>query len=160
MKKAIKLIGVAFLICALAVTAFVYSPGHLDGLWRNHYFGDCLCDSRNVYLFEDGNITLYSSNHLTDPGKGTYRQIGDGRWEVHYTDDDWEMKWIVTPRRFHWMVPKGDAQGNDMILARLFHRSTRSQSDRDLIQGAASRDARIRKAIAEKEANKSIVQSR
>ena len=54
----------------------------IEGMWQNHFYTDCMCDSYNFLLFLDGKIDSYPDKHLTDYSAGTYEDLGSGRYKV------------------------------------------------------------------------------
>ena len=58
----------------LVVAVWWFIPAPLSGYWHTP-MSDCLCDSKNLLVFEDGKVFLWASAHgLAREPRGTYRR--------------------------------------------------------------------------------------
>lgn len=141
----------------LVIGKIVFFPPakSIEGVWKNNYYGDCMCPSENFFLFEEGEITLYSDTHFTNYREGEYESLGDGKFRVTLYNDEYpDLVWDVRPRATWWRQPPDENLGLMRRWARLFYRPDDGVDYQDLIATAEERDTRLREAIAKHEANK------
>ena len=149
------LLGGAILLLIVGKLMFFPSQKSIDGVWKNDYYGACMCSSENFFLFEDGKITLYSDTHFTTYGKGEYEDLGGGKYRVTlYNGDSEDLIWDVRPRVAWWRHPPDANLGLMRRRARLFYRPDDGIDYQNLIATAEQRDTRLREAIAKHKANK------
>jgi hypothetical protein len=126
-------------------------PEPIEGVWKNDYYGVCLCSSENFYLFEDGKIVEYSDRHFTNHNAGEYKELGNGVFEVTLNHNGAPpSKWSVRPRHDIWIHPPDDNLGILRWQARRFYRPDDEAKFRALIASAPERDARFKAAIEKK----------
>ena len=106
MKRA-ALFGVLAIAALIAGWILVRAEAEpIEGIWKNDYYGACLCSAENFYLFEDGKIVEYSDTHFTDYDAGRYKELGNGKYEVTLHHDGMPPSiWIVRPRQTSWVHP-------------------------------------------------------
>ena len=125
-------------------------PEPIDGVWKNDYYGVCLCSCENFYLFEDGKIVEYSDQHFTNYNAGEYKEQGNGVFEVTLNHNGTPpSKWSVRPSQDSWIHPPDENLGILRWQARRFYRPGDESKFRALISSAPERDATF-KAVIEK----------
>jgi hypothetical protein len=132
-----------------------HQPHPIEGVWKNDFYGVCLCQSKNFYLFKDGKIVSYSDGHFTDYDAGRYEDLGDGRFRVilkHNSSPD--SDWIVSPGKDSWRHPPDENAGFKQWRARQFYRPKNDSDEMDLVASAKVRDARLKGAIEKHKTNK------
>ncbi len=149
------LVGGAIVLLVVGKIMFLPQPKSIDGVWKNDYYGACMCSSENFFLFEGGKITLYSDTHFTTYGEGDYEDLGGGKYRVTLHDLEYPGSvWDVQPRATWWMHPPDKNRGLFRWRSRLFYRPDDGIDRQDLISTAEQRDARLKEAIAKHKANK------
>lgn len=97
-----------------------------------------MCDSRNFLLFEDGDISFYSDVHESNLNIGTYRVLGDGRYEVNYPSGSGTMtSWVVRPKLLWWTPPVDPSLPPRMNQWRSFYRPWNRSKDLEIISSAS-----------------------
>lgn len=149
------LLGVAAVALIIGKAIFRPPAQSIEGVWKNGYYGDCMCPSENFFVFKDGRITLYSDTHFTSYGEGAYEDLGSGRYRVTLYNDEYpDAVWEVRPRATWWRHPPDKNLGLLRRRARLFYRPDRGIDYPGLVATAEQRDDRLRETIAEHKANK------
>ena len=144
---------------ALLVTWILTRPGPepIDGIWKNDYYGACLCSSENFYLLEHGKIVEYSDGHFTNYNAGTYKELSSGVYEVTLNHNGMpSSKWTVRPRQDSWIHPPDVNLGILRWQARRFYRPDDESKFRALISSAPERDARFKVAIEKKKGQQAV----
>ena len=158
MKRVIWIGGIAFLVSAVFFVGKLIKkpePHPIAGIWRNDFYGACLCEADNFYLFEEGKIAEYSDRHFTNRAAGYYVDLGDGRFRVTLNHDGGtSSEWIVRPRADSWIHPPDDNLRRGRKQARTFYRPDEDSKWQTLISSAAERDAKLTTAIESHKANK------
>ena len=148
MRRSRRVVPLALLFTGAVVVALRLSSGRaypIEGIWKSALYCECLCDSQNLFLFEDGMITRYSDGHETS-AVGTYNKVGGGFYRVVFTprssSNGWV--WMVRPGKRSWVpAPDQDKLWTWRLVAR-FYRPLNSKKSRALISSAPARDERFR----------------
>lgn len=131
-------ISAGVLLPGLVVAVILQLPGNLEGTWHNQIYVNCMCDSRNFLLFEDGDISFYSDGHESRLNIGTYRALGDGKYEVNYSNSSGTKKsWVVTPKLLWWTPPADPSLPPRMNQWRSFYRPLNRSKDLEIISSAS-----------------------
>ena len=142
-------------VCLIVMVDLRRKEYSIDGTWRNDFYNSCLCDAYNFFVFKDGVIVEYSDRHFTNYAAGSYAYLGSGRYQVTLAHKELPPSiWVVRPGNTSWRHPSDEYAKWYEFPKRLFHRPQSEQRERNIIDGAAERDARFRATLEEKKANK------
>lgn len=142
------IVGLALLAIPLSFILGSRTTYNIEGIWRNNYYGQCLCGSDNFYDFNDGLIVLYSELHETDYEAGTYQEIGGGQYRIALNKGpDSSFHWDVIPGKKSWIAPPDEGKSWEMKRLRKFYRPRSPAKEKLLIEEAPMRDSKIKSEL-------------
>ena len=142
------ILGCLLLVWLVAVSFNLFwRKNEIGGLWKNDYYGACLCDSNNFYQFKEGRIHFYSDLHLTDYDAGSYESLGGGRYRVSLKLYGGDSDWVVRPGKNSWFHPPDEDVGFFRSRARKFYRLNDEEEELLLISSAEERDRKLEIAL-------------